>query len=111
MLVRDIINESRMGEMEGDLDGLLMAVRANNVSDIDSDKIVSQMQKMGYSVDAASLVDLLQDNPLIQTATIDNIQFKHANPYAVSGDEESKVKNQEKVKSLAKKAAAKGIKK
>ena len=110
MLIRDIINESRMGELDADLNDLLISVRANDVSDIPTSKIVAQLNQMGYSVTEPSLIDLLQGNPLVQTATYDNINFKHTEKYAVSGDGESKQKNQEKVKSLAKKAATKGIK-
>jgi len=110
MLIRDIVNESRIGELGGDLNDLLMSVRGNDISDIDTNKIVSQLNSMGYSVSPASLIDILQGNPLIQTATVDNIKFKHTDMYAVSGDDESKEQNREKVKSLAKKAATKGIK-
>ena len=110
MLVREIVIERRMGELDGDINDLLISIRANDVSDIETSKIVAQLNQMGYSISEPSLVDLLQGNPLIQSASYDTIQFKHTEKYAVSGDGESKEQNQEKVKSLAKKAATKGIK-
>ena len=110
MLVRDIVNESRMGELDADLNSLLISVRASDISDIETSKIVQQLQAMGYSIGEESLTDLLQGHPLIQTASYDTISFKHNEKYAVSGDEESVEQNKEKVNSLAKKAATKGIK-
>ena len=110
MLIRDIIKESRMGELDADLTSLLMSVRANDITDVETSKIVQQLQTMGYSIGEESLTDLLQGHPLIQSASYDTISFKHNEKYAVSGDAESKEQNKEKVNSLAKKAAAKGIK-
>jgi hypothetical protein len=111
MRLSELVLESDVAhDIEGALDSLLMSVRANDISSIATDKIVDQLRQQGYSVSTSSLINFIEGNPLVQNATVDNITFKHADNYAVSGDAESAEKNKEKVHSMAKKAAMKGIK-
>jgi hypothetical protein len=111
MFIKEIIQESvRTNQIEGDLNDLLISIRANDVSQIETGKVVNQLKAMGHGVSSSSLISFLEGNPLVQTVTVDSITFKNTDMYAASGDDESKAKNREKVKSLAKKAATKGIK-
>lgn len=112
MLVNEIIRESAYTQgLEGDLEALLMSVRANDIDSISTAKVAQELNKMGHSVSPSSLVSFLEGNPLVQTVTVNDISFAHVDQYSASGDENSAEENREKVASMAKSAAMKGIKK
>ena len=99
MFIKEIICEdSVVGQLGGDLNDLLISARANDIDSVETSKVVAQLQDMGHSVSDASIINFLEGNPLVQTVTMDTISFKNTMPHSASGDEESKVKNQEKVK-------------
>lgn len=110
MKIRDIVRESTMDNIEADLNGLLISAKANGVSSISTDKLVKQMRNFGYSMDTSSILDSLENNPLIQVATVDSVQFANANVASASGDADSKKQNHDTVENKAHKTALKSIK-
>lgn len=110
MLIRDIVRESTMNNLEADLNGLLISAKANGVSGIATDKLVQQMRNFGYSIDTSSILVALENSPLIQVATVDSVQFANTNVASASGDADSKKQIHDKVENKAQKTALKSIK-
>jgi hypothetical protein len=59
--------------LDSDLNNLLIGAKGNGVTSIETNQLASQLQSMGYSVDANSLMSVLQDNPNIMNATPESI--------------------------------------
>jgi hypothetical protein len=110
MLIRDIITENTIDDLESDLSSILISIKANDLSSVDTNVLVQQLRKYGYSIDAKSILDVLENNPMIQVATTDTVQFANSSVASASGDKESKLQNKEKVESKAHKTALQRIK-
>jgi len=109
----EILKESgNESEFESDLTDLLIAAKANHISEVSVDDLVDQLNGMGHSVTADSLVATL-DNPdnqleFIDVVTLNTITLKsHAVDNAQVNDYEDK---QVDAKKLASKTAMKGVK-
>jgi len=105
--------ESENTEFETDLTDLLIAAKANGLTEVDVDDIVAQLASMGHSVTADSLVSSLesdeQQNDFIKTVTLNKIILKtHALDDETKGDYEDEEVDAER---LATKTAMKGVKK
>jgi|TARA_R110000868_G_scaffold208882_1_gene458442 hypothetical protein len=109
----EILKESgNESEFESDLTDLLIAAKANHISEVSVDDLVDQLNGMGHSVTADSLVATL-DNPdnqleFIDVVTLNTITLKsHSVDDAQVNDYEDK---QVDAKKLASKTAMKGVK-
>jgi len=109
----EILKESgNESEFESDLTDLLIAAKANHISEVSVDDLVDQLNGMGHSVTADSLVATL-DNPdnqleFIHVVTLNTITLKsHSVDDAQVNDYEDK---QVDAKKLASKTAMKGVK-
>ena len=109
----EILKESGdESEFESDLTDLLIAAKANHISEVSVDDLVDQLNGMGHSVTADSLVATLDDpdNQLefIDVVTLNTITLKsHSVDDAQVNDYEDK---QVDAKKLASKTAMKGVK-
>lgn len=77
--------ESAAG-FETDLEDLLIAAKANDLTEVEVDGLVAQLNDMGHSVTADSLLNSLEshDFGFIKNATLSTITF---NDHVVDGDE------------------------
>lgn len=73
MRAREILDEDYNQSLDSDLNNLLIGAKGNGAQNIQTQALVTQLQNMGYSVDANSLMSLLQDNPNIMSSTPENI--------------------------------------
>jgi len=109
----EILKESgNESEFESDLTDLLIAAKANHISEVSVDDLVDQLNGMGHSVTADSLVATLDDpdNQLefIDVVTLNTITLKsHSVDDTQVNDYEDK---QVDAKKLASKTAMKGVK-
>lgn len=99
-----------VNEIQTALTDLLAASKANDMAEISTELIVQQLNNMGYNVDINSIMDIVGGNPFVQVATKDAITLKGTDDAGVSGDATAAATNQEKVKDMAQKAAAKDMK-
>ena len=78
--------ESVDSDFESDLEDLLIVAKANELTEVDVDDLVSQLSAMGHSVTADSLLSAIesQDLEFIKNATLNTITF---NDHIVQGDE------------------------
>lgn len=108
----EILKESNESEFESDLVDLLVAAKANGITEVSVDDLVEQLNGMGHSVTADSLVATL-DNPdldfeFVDVVTLNTIKLKtHAVDDQQVNDYEDKQVDAEK---LASKTAMKGVK-
>ena len=103
--------ESENSDFESDLNDLLIASKANGLTDVNVDDIVDQLSAMGHSVTADSLVNSLesQENDFVKTVTLNTITLSaHAVDDNDTGDYEDQPVDAEK---LATRTAMKGVKK
>lgn len=87
----EFLTEGEKPAVESDLEDLLVAAKANDLTDLDVEDLVDQLNDMGHSVTADSLIDMV-DNlelELVDTATLNTIQLKgHSVDDADDSDEE-----------------------
>ena len=107
MRLHEILKEDYNEQLAADLNNLLVGAKAAGISDIKPDAIVRQMQQMGYSIDVGSLMTLLQDNPMVQGASPENIHIEGEDQAGVGGSVED---THSRVNGLAQTATKKGLK-
>jgi len=78
--------ENEQTDFIADLEDLLIAAKANGLTEVEVDDIVDQLSSMGHSVTPDSLVSSLESLELefIKNATLNAITF---NDHVVDGDE------------------------
>lgn len=86
MRAREILDEDYNQNLESDLTNILVSVKGNNINRIPTAKLVDKMQQSGYSVTADSLIQLLQDNPVVSNASQDYIVLNPSET-SVSGED------------------------
>jgi len=69
MRAREILQEDYNQSLQSDLNNLLVGAKASGAQQLNTENIVRQLYRMGYSVDVNSIMSLLNDNPLIMNAT------------------------------------------
>ena len=73
MRAKEILYEDYNQRLDSDLNNLLIGAKGSGAQDINTQDLANQLQAMGYSVDPASLMGLLQNNPSVTSATPDSI--------------------------------------
>ncbi len=91
-------------QLMGDINAYLISLKANEIPSVSMDMMVRELERMGYTVDAESIVDLLSNSKYISKVTVDTIELK--NKYNKSDKAEK-----DSVHKLAVKTAKKKVKK
>lgn len=103
--------ESVHTEFENDLEDLLIAAKANGLTEVEVDDLVDQLNSMGHSVTPDSLVSTLQSDEgheFIKNVTINTITLKsHVTDDETKSDYEDEEVDAER---LATRTAMKGVK-
>ena len=73
MRAKEFLYEDYNQRLDSDLNNLLISAKGSGASNIDTVALANQLQGMGYSVDANSVLSLLQNNPAITNATPEEI--------------------------------------
>jgi len=108
----ELLVEDSESSFDSDLEDLLIAAKANGITEVDVDSLVDQLNSMGYAVTADSLVNALENHEhsheFIKTITIDKILLKtHVLDDETAGDYEDIEVDAER---LASNTAMKGVK-
>lgn len=105
--------ENEQHDVESDLNDLIVASKANGITELDVAELADQLNNMGHSVTDDSIVNLLDRSELeiLDNVTLDTITLKQHTAdepdLSDDGDFEDEVSSED----LAKKSAMKGIKK
>ena len=70
-----------------DLEDLLIAAKANGITEVEVDSLVDQLNAMGHSVTPDSLITAVENYEFIKNATLNTITFKD-HPMDDSGGED-----------------------
>ena len=73
MRAKEILYEDYSQRLDSDLNNLLIGAKGNGAQNINTQDIANQLQGMGYSVDVNSLMAMLQNNPIVTSATPESI--------------------------------------
>lgn len=73
MRAKEILYEDYSQRLDSDLNNLLIGAKGNGAQNVDTQDIANQLQGMGYSVDVNSLMAMLQNNPVVASATPESI--------------------------------------
>jgi hypothetical protein len=92
-------------QLMGDINAYLISLKANDIPSVSMDMMVRELNGMGYSVNAESMVDLLSNSKYVTKVTVDTIDLE--NRYSKNNDDADK----KKVRKLAVKTAKKKVKK
>jgi hypothetical protein len=91
-------------QLMGDINAYLISLKANDIPSVSMDMMVRELNGMGYSVNAESMVDLLSNSNYVTKVTVDTIDLE--NRYNKNKDDADK----KKVRKLAVKTAKKKVK-
>ena len=83
MRAEEFLQEDYSQKLESDLENLLVGAIGAGAAEISTEKLLDQLNKMGYSVDMNSVMMLLSGSPVVMNATPTIIKF-------VSNDQTSK---------------------
>jgi len=97
-------------ELDTAISDMLLYLKANNIESISTRQLVKSLNDEGYNVTIQSVISALENNPLVQVATVDSITVATTDSVSASGSLDSKQDNREKVQAMAQKAADKEIK-
>jgi hypothetical protein len=91
-------------QLMGDINAYLISLKANDIPSIQMDMMVRELNGMGYTVDAESMVNLLSNSKYISKVTVDAIELDSKYNKSDKADKDS-------VRKLAVKTAKKKVKK
>ena len=91
-------------QLMGDINAYLISLKANDIPSIQMDMMVRELNGMGYTVDAESMVNLLVNSKYVSKVTTDTIDLVHQTNNTDNADKDS-------VRKLAVKTAKKKVKK
>jgi len=109
----ELLKESDKDDFDSDLEDLLIAAKANGITEVSVDDLVDQLNGMGHSVTADSLIATLDDpeneHAFIKTVTLNSIILKSHS--LEDGEVEDYEDEQVDAQKLASKTAMKGVQK
>jgi len=97
-------NANYDAQLMGDINAYLVSLKANDIPSIPMDMMVRELEGMGYSLNAESMVDLLSNSKYISKVTVDTIELDSKYNKSDKADKDS-------VRKLAVKTAKKKVKK
>lgn len=107
----ELLKESDKDDFDSDLEDLLIAAKANGITEVSVDDLVDQLNGMGHSVTADSLIATLDDpeneRAFIKTVTLNSIILKSHS--LEDGEVEDYEDEQVDAQKLASKTAMKGV--
>jgi len=106
MRAREILQEDYADSLESDLNNILVGAKGNGSEALNTNDLVAQLEAMGYSVNIHSILNLLQRNPNVTSATptVINLQGPQDNQAQASAG--AGKDNAAHVSQLAKKASS-----
>lgn len=74
----ELLTEGERPDVESDLEDLLIAAKANDLTDLNVEDLVDQLNDMGHSVTPDSLISMIDELELelIDTATLNTVKLK-----------------------------------
>lgn len=105
----ELLKESNKQDFDSDLEDLLIAAKANGITEVSVDDLVDQLNSMGHSVTADSLIATLEEEEraFIKTVTLNSIILKSHS--LEDGEVEDYEDEQVDAAKLASKTAMKGV--
>ena len=91
-------------QLMGDINAYLISLKANEIPSVTMDMMVRELNGMGYTVDAESMVDLLSNSKYVTKVTVDTIELDSKYGKSDKADKDS-------VRKLAVKTAKNKVKK
>jgi|TARA_R110001592_G_scaffold352319_1_gene650072 hypothetical protein len=91
-------------QLMGDINAYLISLKANDIPSVTMDMMVRELNGMGYTVDAESMVDLLSNSKYVTKVTVDTIELDSKYGKSDKADKDS-------VRKLAVKTAKNKVKK
>lgn len=100
--------ESYSQELRDDAINLLIAAQAQGVRTIEPQQLMKSLTDLGHTLSLESLIDLLQDHPLIQKITPQEIVVSTGNEYYA--DAKTKADDEDKISKMAQRQIDKDMK-
>ncbi len=102
------LQESYISNLRTDVLNLLIRLVAKGDSEINTDSMSDELNKMGHSVNPNSLADLVKDMPMVKSINQDKITLK-PNSNLTQFSKDATMDNEKKVDKLAKKTIDKNL--
>jgi hypothetical protein len=97
MKISTLLSENYKSQLVNDINVYLVRLKANDIPSIGTDIMARELNDLGHSVTAQSVVDMLRNSKYVSNVTIDSIELGNAPKSSVDDSREI-------VKKLAKKA-------
>jgi len=95
MRASEFLLEDYNQELQSALNNLLIGAKGNGAANIDTSDLANQLHRMGFSVDAKSIVPLLQNNPNVTNVTPTDITLSNGQDQTGSDQQDSASKVQD----------------
>jgi hypothetical protein len=117
VLIRELLRENSdvVDDISNDLMDIIVTYRTKNVGEAPmqgADGVVSYLNRLGYTVDANDVMELLSKPPfdeVVERSDPEKIKLKTSIPEPKVGDDQME-KSREKIAKIAGKAATKAVK-
>lgn len=107
MKIKDIIVEAHRNQVESDLNNILMKAKAHGKTELSTIGLVKSLLRLGYTVSVESLLGLLEENPMVDSATTSSVSI--ATPEHDMSDDQEKEQGERTVQQMATDTAHKEI--
>lgn len=107
MKIVELLVEGYGEQLVSDLTDYLTVVKSRGMDKIETDVLVKALNKAGHNVNGNSIMTVLKDNPMVQTATPAEVHIAPDEDEvggAISGGDDAEDENQERVTQMAQQA-------
>lgn len=101
MRAKEFLSEDYNSDLNADLNNLLIGAKGTGSQKINTMQLTAQLQAMGYAVDETSIINLLQQNPIVSQATDQEVVLNQPNAGGGAGNTQDSAS---KVNTMAQKA-------
>jgi hypothetical protein len=108
MRASQLIETSPGNNFEPEIESLLTAALAMNVTTINTQTLLADIVGLGYTIDLTTLLAALEDVPMVSSANKDIIELRSTEP-ETANDSDSKTISKGRVDRMAKKQARKDM--
>jgi len=108
MRFKQLVESNYTKEMEDDITNLLVAVAAEGINTVDTDQLILDLQNMGYSIDKATILDVLNNIGMVANANSETIKLA-INNLSRAMDDRTADSEVTHVKKMAQKQAKKDL--
>lgn len=108
MRLSQLIESAAINDFEPEIESLLTAAAAMNVTELTTQVLLNDLEKLGYTVDVTTLLQVLDNVPMVSSANKKTINLQAPDPETMKGMDADEIERG-RVDRMAKKQAKKDM--